>query len=343
MAKKKPSKLTNLQKEYNQQLRRVKRFYSSFKERGFFLSPKAQEAIEKIISKGFVSSKNKPKISSKTVQSLKNKTPDYFYKNSQYVDLQSGEVVSGEKGRWLRNQKGYQERQQSIGNRPFTKTKITKKFVEKIFSEEPETTPEEYAVDNELSKIELTEEEQKQIREYIKELKQEKEETDIRKKFYSDKDREGSEGNDDNLPKEADKVIENLTEELHKWTPSDRETLYNVRYELENFSPKGFWTPSFAEIKENEKGKLERILEGAIRTQGEDVVARRLQENADEINHLIQEILYGSGDKEGNFKDGRTRVNEDLVRFSSIIMGRSLTVSESKDITEYEEELEVEN
>jgi Spy/CpxP family protein refolding chaperone len=201
MAKKKPSKLTNLQKEYNQQLRRVKRFYSSFKERGFFLSQKAQEAIDKIISKGFVSSKNKPKISTKTVQSLKNKTPDYFYKNSQYIDLQSGEVTSGERGKWLRNQPEYQKRQRSIGNRPFTKTRITKKFVEKIFSEEPKTTPEEYAKDNDLSEIELTEEEQQQIRDYVNELRQEKKETDIRKKFYSDRDREDTEGSDNNLPK----------------------------------------------------------------------------------------------------------------------------------------------
>lgn len=337
MAKKKPSKLTNLQKEYNQQLRRVKRFYSSFKERGFFLSQKAQEAIDKIISKGFVSSKNKPKISTKTVQSLKNKTPEYFYKNAQYIDLQSGEVVTGEKGRWLRNQKEYQERQRSIGNKPFTKTRNIKKFVEKIFSEEP---PEQDDIS--ISGFtDLTEEEQKEIREYVQELRKEKEDKDIRSKFYSDK--EDSKGNDDNLPQESKEIIENLTEEMHKWIPADTETLVNVRDEIDNFSAKGFWNQSFSDIKESEKSKLERILDGAIRSQGEDTVARRLQENADEINRLVQEILYSSGSKEGNFKDGRTQVNTDLVRFSQIIMGRNLTVSESEDIAEYEEELETEN
>ena len=62
-----------------------------------------------------------------------------------------------------------------------------------------------------------------------------------------------------------------------------------------------------------------------------------------EANTLVQEILYGSGDREGNFKDGRTQVNFDLARFSAIIMGRPLTVDESKDLAEIAENLEVIN
>ena len=120
-------------------------------------------------------------------------------------------------------------------------------------------------------------------------------------------------------------------------------TLENVREEIRRWSPQPNWSKSLAESKERDKSILENILNGAIASQGEEAVARRLEENSVEINALLQEILYGSGSKEGNFKNGRTQVNFDLARFSAIIMGRSLTVEESMDLTDLAENLEVNN
>lgn len=119
--------------------------------------------------------------------------------------------------------------------------------------------------------------------------------------------------------------------------------LDNIREEIRRWAPLPNWTKGLSESKERDKNILERLLDGAIAQQGKTVVAKRLEEHAFEVNDLVQEILYGSGSKEGNFRDGRTQVNFDLARFSAIIMGRSLTVEESKDLTDLAENLEVNN
>lgn len=348
MASKKPKTLTPLQKEYNKELRRIKRLVNSFKKRGYFFNETEQEKINKILDKGFVSSKNKPKVSSKTVQQLKNKTPEYFYKHSEYIDTKTGEVISGESGRARRRSKEHQKEH-------FTQKKLEKvKDIIDHYLDEPQEGN-DYLNEDEEDYTELTEKEKKKIQEIVDERIKEREKEDKRKQYYEDEERRKQKGDDKNIPNEADNVIENLSDELHKWTPSDlpnseRDVLGEVNNELENFNPPGYWHSqgkkgdiTFADIKEREKGKLERILDGAIRSQGRDVVAKRLQDNADEITHLVQEILYASGSKEGNFKDGRTQVNEDIARFSAIIMGRSLTITESEEITDYAEEFEIEN
>lgn len=145
--------------------------------------------------------------------------------------------------------------------------------------------------------------------------------TKARDRFYRNRDDVGT----GSPPKQIYATLENVREEIRRWTPQPN------------------WTKSLADLKERDKSILENLLNGAIASQGEEAVARRLEENSVEINALLQEILYGSGSKEGNFKDGRTQVNFDLARFSAIIMGRSLTVEESMDLTDLAENLEVNN
>lgn len=120
-------------------------------------------------------------------------------------------------------------------------------------------------------------------------------------------------------------------------------TLENVREQIRQWTPQTNWTTGLSEAKRRDVNILENILNGAIAQQGEEAVGKRLEENSLEINALLQEILYGSGSKEGNFKDGRTQVNFDLARFSAIVMGRPLTVEESIDLTDLAENLEVNN
>lgn len=120
-------------------------------------------------------------------------------------------------------------------------------------------------------------------------------------------------------------------------------TLEGIREEIRKWTPSTIWTSGLTEAKQRDKNILENILNGAISQEGEETVGKRLEENSMEANTLVQEILYGSGDREGNFKDGRTQVNFDLARFSAIIMGRPLTVDESKDLAEIAENLEVIN
>ena len=103
------------------------------------------------------------------------------------------------------------------------------------------------------------------------------------------------------------------------------------------------WTPELSSIKEQEKNSLQSMLDGAIASEGEEAVAQRLEANATEAIALADEILYGSGDKEGNFRDARTQINEDKVRFSTLITGRILSIEERKNLEEEAESTEIYN
>lgn len=85
MAKKK--QLTEVQKEYNKQLRRIKQFVRRAEKRGYVFS-------ENIIP-------NKPKrVTKASVKKLQKITPKELYKKSQYGGSATyGEIVSGEEGR----------------------------------------------------------------------------------------------------------------------------------------------------------------------------------------------------------------------------------------------------
>lgn len=117
-----------------------------------------------------------------------------------------------------------------------------------------------------------------------------------------------------------------------------RVVLAGVREEIERWAPFPNWTDFFTQTKERDKNILEMALNGAIESEGEKAVSDRLADNATEVNTLLQEILYGSGGKEG-----RSQIDFDLARFSAIIMGRPLTVEESKKLTEIAETMELEN
>ena len=145
----------------------------------------------------------------------------------------------------------------------------------------------------------------------------------VRNKFYTDKNKKGKIEKKDTSQKYA--TLEGVREQIRQWTPSS------------------IWNNRLSDVKQRDKNTLENILNGAIAQQGEEAVGKRLEENSLEVNTLLQEILYGSGTTEGNFKNGRTQVNFDLARFSAIVMGRSLTVEESMDLTELAETLEVNN
>lgn len=117
--------------------------------------------------------------------------------------------------------------------------------------------------------------------------------------------------------------------------------LRNVEEQIANWQAKEYWAPGLKKAKESEKNKAQRILQGAIDKLGREQVARNLEANAFEVNQLIDEILWGSGKVEGNFKDSRTQVNEDLVRFRNICYGSEIMTQkeaiELSDAMEYNE------
>lgn len=104
---------------------------------------------------------------------------------------------------------------------------------------------------------------------------------------------------------------------------------------IRTWAPRSWWTPFFTELKRNDKNILENILEGAIRLEGEEVVAARMEEHAEEVIALADDILYGSGGKEAR------DMQNNFSRFTSIVYGRPLTEQESKDLADAQEYLEV--
>lgn len=112
----------------------------------------------------------------------------------------------------------------------------------------------------------------------------------------------------------TDNIIENIREQIEQWTPSMN------------------WTKTLENLKSQDVNAVMNMLNGAIEEYGADAVALRLQSRASEVNALLQEILYGSGDKEGNFKNAQTAVNFDLSTFSAILTGRELTRFERERI-----------
>lgn len=115
-------------------------------------------------------------------------------------------------------------------------------------------------------------------------------------------------------------------------------TLELVQEYIDTWSPSELWTDWFSDTKEKDKNTLKAMLEGAIRDEGADVVARRMQENAVVIWELVESILYESGGKES---DGRSQIQFDMARFSSIITGKALTQDEAMELAELMESYEV--
>lgn len=94
MATKKKTTTATPEQEYKKELRRIKQFIYRASKRGFFWG---ESPIPK-----------KPKkITTASVNKLKRITPDILYKKGEYVDIETGEIISGTKGRSLeRNSEG---------------------------------------------------------------------------------------------------------------------------------------------------------------------------------------------------------------------------------------------
>lgn len=144
------------------------------------------------------------------------------------------------------------------------------------------------------------------------------------------------------LQEEEEKIkkkIRDFEAEEPEDTPVDIDTeIYDkIIEDMQDFTPLSLWSPGLADAKIKDKNILESMLNGAIEQDGKEAVMQRLAEHAEEINELVQEIMYGSGSVEGNFKDGNTVVNHDLTRFAEIIYGRHLSAGENRVLTDIRE------
>ncbi len=171
------TKLTPLQQEYNKELRRVKRFVKSIEKRGYFFEGKQKEEIEKLLNRSYISSKHKEKISSKTIEALKNKKPDWFYKKAKYIDIDTTKKdrfgdykrvkVSGLEGRFI-------ERKEATA-----KAIDTKRLIKQVGKDEWTLSPE---AEKGLREFEKRFNEQRETRNELRELEREAEDEYNRQK-----------------------------------------------------------------------------------------------------------------------------------------------------------------
>ena len=108
--------------------------------------------------------------------------------------------------------------------------------------------------------------------------------------------------------------------------------LNHVRELIRMWQPKLEWSDKFAEIKRQDKNTIEHLLDGAIAEDGEVKVAMNLESNAEEAIRLVEAILYGNS---GDARDGGDYARASIVAFGRIIKGRSLTMEESINLTEF--------
>lgn len=101
--------------------------------------------------------------------------------------------------------------------------------------------------------------------------------------------------------------------------------LSNVWNQINSFSPMWNWSEYFTKVKTQDVNDLVKILSDAISQNGADVTAMRLQNMASDYNSIIDRILYSSDEN---------TVNYELANMATILKGSSLTLEESKRLTE---------
>lgn len=112
--------------------------------------------------------------------------------------------------------------------------------------------------------------------------------------------------------------------------------LKTIRGMLADWAPDPRWTKPLAELKEEDKNLLERVLDGAIAELGERQVAINLHQHAKRAIELVEQVIYGDSGKR-YVEGGRNRAQGFIVEFNAIVRNKALNVRESKEATEYGE------
>lgn len=112
--------------------------------------------------------------------------------------------------------------------------------------------------------------------------------------------------------------------------------LWNIQQLLQEWVPVQTWSKQFAGWKERDHNILTNLIKGALERDGEEVIAKRLQDNAEEVNGIIMRVLYASG---GEYVViGRQGIQYDLNRFAAIIQGFELSERDAILIEDLQDE-----
>lgn len=258
-----------LKEEYARERKRVLQFVRRAEKRGYIFPETVIPKIPKRIRR-------------ESINALQRLTPDRLYSKAHYVSPETGEYMSGTRGR-------KEERKEKAAAR------ARKKRQEAIWK----------------SQQEIKERQKARINESIS---------------------SGRGLGTGSLPLASKTIIHNVADGL--------KLLGDIRSAIDSWTPEAHWNDSLRAAKEWDRNAIGSILVSAIDQFGEKVVASRLQKQSINVAELIEEILYASGARQGNFKDGRTQVNADINRFATIVKGGTLSAEESIQLTEQSEDFE---
>lgn len=119
------------------------------------------------------------------------------------------------------------------------------------------------------------------------------------------------------------------TEDEYEYAPNISDTiLRNVENLISSWTPDTRWSKNGKIIATENMDMLSNILDRAIAREGREEVAQRMEDNAEEINNLVETVAYHS------YKNYATG---ELSRFADILNGSILDATEKADISDMEE------
>ena len=283
--KTKVPKLTQKQKEYDLQVKQLEK--------------KLRDKAKRINKRGFITTEElfpeKPQKRYKSYIEKLQERIENIYDYMQYVKPETGEVISGVKGR-------AEERRKSTLKA--TQTRHEKEQIKRIeqFNDEYEKFREKYK-----EQIESDDYFDFDVREESPFANPPE-----KKKKRKPEEREATEEDYETLPQESVIIFDRIYSEIEKWQPDPR------------------WSSELAEIKRDDMNQLRSIIDGAVTELGRDQVIRNMADHAAEFEALCMEVMYVSG---SNMREtGREGIRQDLAYISEWVWGRPLTVWESQII-----------
>ena len=329
------SKKDILKKEYYKNRTRIQRFVRSAEKRGYTFEENVLPKIPKRITEG-------------SVRRLEKITPDYLYRKSTYTytpPTGNTVTITGRQGRNVEREsaatkgaitRGHNE----VRNLIQRAKRETESFAEKVkeyakLKEEQERENREKELRREIEetqrkldelKSNLDDYEEPEDDFYDYGIYYDEPEIDDKRepheRYYAESDYEEGKGN------EADEVADGLV---------------TLRELIDSWTPSANWTESLAAAKEADHRVAKNVLDAAIAELGEQQVVRNVQAHGEELKDLLNHVLYDSGSREGNFKDGRTQVNADIKKFQELLLGHTLSQQEAmktQELIEYHQHYE---
>ena len=248
----------------------------------------------------------------KHLTNLKNVVENIYQFAKYYDPLKDSYIIGTERRKQERAEaarKGLETRRANEAKRRVEE--ILAKQLEQAWQEEQERRELEDMLESAEEPSDSDYQEEQWYKDYQEQLKRD---IERQEREYARQQAEG----EFHLPREIDQVLSMIEDLVNHWDESIT------------------WSNSLKAVKRADKDTLKNILDGAIQSLGREQVALNCLEHQDDLMDIVNRVLYESGDKYKQYgvDSGRSGVQRDLNKFRELLYGRSLTVDESREISE---------